>query len=219
MTTTKEALYGGAAYTGDTRTTKEVLYGDEGYSFTPAEESAWYDVMTKFESAARDFDAAVRGLQARASVAARDPSLREEHAALMARAQSMESKLRYLRQAVDDVRAALLGAWNSVTGVWSDVMNRVGLHGMDWTLQGLPLIPIAAVIAATSLLAAFVSDYAKFAKRADMYESLVAQGRSPSDAAAIVERLNPSTSLVSVASSPIVWLIAAGLAFWLWRTK
>lgn len=222
MTTVKEAIYGDAGYTGTVtrpRTVKEVIYSDEGYAFTPAEQSAWYDVLAKFERAVREFDQAAAGLRARATIAARDPTLRAEYESLVGRAASMESKIRYIRQAVDDVKAALLGAWNSVTGVWSRVMTYIGLHGLDWTLQGLPLIPIAAVVAATSLLTAFVADYAKFARRADLFESLVAQGRSPGEAAAVIARIQPDAPLINIAGSPVVWLIAAGVAFWLLKER
>ncbi|MCS6947661.1 MAG: hypothetical protein NZM12_08600, partial [Steroidobacteraceae bacterium] len=170
----------------------------------------------------RDFDVAVAGLRARAAVAARDPTLAEEYRSLMQRAASMESRLRYIRQAVDDVKNALLGAWNSVTGIWSSIAGNIGLHGTDTTLQGLPLIPIAAVIAATSLLSAFVADYMKFARRVDLFQSLVSQGRSPDEAAGIVARTLPDSGIlaVNIAGVPFLfWLVAAGVALWLWSRR
>lgn len=222
MPTVKELLYGDAAYTDPSAPTdKELLYSDAGYSFTAQEESAWYDVMGKFAKASQAFDAAVADLRAKAAIAAQHPELAAEYQSLMDRAATMTATMQYIRTAIDDVKAALLGAWSSVTGIWSSIADRVGLGSLAGELgdlEGLPLIPIAAVIAATAILAAFLADYAKFIKRAAMYQSLVASGKSPNDAAAIVANMLPSTSLIGSAlgSVPlVVWLGAGAFALWL----
>lgn len=183
-------------------------------SFTPADQGAWASVIAKFRAALSQFDAANADLQSRTSVPA---ELQGEYAALRQRAALMGPALQGIRIAVDDVQAALSGAWSSVTSAWQSIANTVSsvipgasnppvqvttpndapdqssmpgyYYGSEAASSGLGfaiLIPIAAVIGATALLVAFVADYAKFAKRADLYGTLVAQGKTPEQAGAVV---------------------------------
>lgn len=179
---------------------------------TPAERATWAQAIERFETAAREADAAVADLARRAPVAARHPDLAREHAELTARARRIGGGLGRVRAAVADVRNALAGLWDRVRGIWSGV--DVPALGVAPALAALPLIPIAAVIAATAVLVSFVSDYARFARRLNLFEAEIARGRSPDEAARIVERVAPDGAWVTIGGVPW-WLIAGGaVALW-----
>jgi hypothetical protein len=199
-------------------TDADLSTADAGYSFTPAERSAWSAVLSRFRTAADDVDAAVADLRRTAPIVARSPVLAREHSELMARANRLHAMLGTLRSAIADVKAALLGVWTDVRGIWSRIAGTFTL-GEPPTLQGIPLIPIAAVTAATAALTAFLVDYGKFSRRVALYTAEIGRGRSPQEATAIVERVAPSRALITIGGIPI-WLIAlAGIAGWWFFTQ
>lgn len=196
MPTEKELLYGGAAYTGE---------------MSPAEARAWHDVLGHFADLSQRFDAAYADLRAREPQvrASGDAALIAEHQTLTERARSLYATVDGIRRAVGDVRAALSGALSSITGAWDNVREWIGL-GIP------PLMPIAAVVAAVALLTAFLTDYAKFAKRASALQDLIARGTSPQEASAIVERTLRSDAWLSVGGIPLIAWLAGGVALYLW---
>lgn len=178
----------------------------------PAERVAWGDALARFDTAAREADGARAQLARQAAIAARHPQMMAEHQALTARAMRIEAGLGRVRAAVADVRAALAGLWDRVRGVWSAVPTPT--LGAVPALAALPLIPIAAVVAATAVLTSFVSDHVRFTRRLSLFESQIAAGRSPDEAARIVERVAPEGSLLTLGGLPL-WMIAAGaVALW-----
>lgn len=163
------------------------LSGAEGLD--PAESAAWYDVIGRFRDASATFERQRLALEQADTADA--PALESERLALLSRAQSIGGTVDYIRTALDDVLAALSGAWDSVTGAWGWLAGKVGLATTTTapaTLQGLgvPLIPIAAVVAALAVLAAFGSSYMQFSQRLAVYQAERAAGRTPEQAAASV---------------------------------
>ncbi len=196
-------------------TDKEVLYSDYGYSFTPAETSTWQALIDKWRRASNDFDIAVAQLQQRMASpeVQANPELLSQAQALWDRAQSIAPKVTAIRAAVDDVLAAMSGAWDSVSGAWQSAMDWIGLNGTPDD-EGLGvvqfLIPAAAVLAAIALITAFLTDYAKFAKNADVYTTTLAKGGSIDDAKRAVAAIQtPGVLALGVGGVPL-WLIALG---------
>lgn len=225
MATDKELLYSDAAYTDTTAPTeKQALYSDAGYTFSPQETSAYQAVLDKWRTAVNSFDLALADLQRRGSQPM-PPDLAAEYQGLVARAQSMGPKITAVRAAVDDVLAAMSGAWSSVTGAWQSAADWIGLSGPpeDEGLGVLQfLIPAAAIAVAIALISAFLVDYAKFTKRADMYASLVAGGKTPEQASGIVANVLPDTSLfsASIGGVPLwVLVLGAGAAYWYFNKR
>lgn len=181
---------------------------------TPAERAVWLDVIRRFEAASRDFDAAVANLRQQKEIVRSDRVLSREHDELSRRAMLTHIRVRAIRSALDDVQAALRGAWDRVTGAWERIRDWVGLSGEIEGLGAVPLIPIAAVLTAIAVITSFLTDYAKFARKAAVYKSLIEQGYSPALASQAMQQMTPQTSLFGINLGPLVWIAFGFVALW-----
>lgn len=234
MPTEKEMLYSDAAYDAPIveATPKSALYSDAGYSFTPQAQSAYQAAISKWRQTLNDFDIAVARLRMQAADPAvqADPGLTAQAQALLARAESLGPTIAAIRASVDDVLNAVSGAWDSVSNAWESAASWVGLQGLPREAGGLGalpvLIPLAAILAAVALISAFLVDYAKFSKQADLasqrgkvYAAAIAQGKTPADALAIAQGTVPDVKdagFFSVSMGGVPWWVwlAAGGAVW-----
>lgn len=175
---------------------------------SPQESSAWYDAIGKFRALSAQFD------QARANLvnspAPADPALAAERLSLLSRAQFVGETVANIRAALDDVIAALSGAWGQVTGAWDWIADKIGIPRVDdsQSLQGLglPIIPIAAVLAAMAVITVFLTDYASFQRRADLFREALAAGSTPEQASAIVARVSESGSFLPQFGASLPWI-------------
>lgn len=210
-------------------TEKELLYSDAAYSYTPAERSAWQKMIDAWRAKANEFDIAVAQLRMQLNDPAvqADPQLYAEAQRLWTKSETIAPKVQAIRAAVDDVIAAMNNAWDYVSGAWDAAADWIGLGGLQrvGTLGGLgipALIPIAAVAAAIAVITAFLVDYAKFARSADLarqrgvaYQAAIDQGHSPSEALAISQGAVPDVRdpggifALGVGGIPL-WLLALG---------
>ncbi len=181
---------------------------------SPQESAAWYDVNAKFRALSAQFEQARHRLMNEPPPP--DPALAAERLALLSRSQSVGNTVSQIRSALDDVTAALSGAWDQVTGAWDWIADRIGIPRTEepQSLQGLglPIIPIAAVLAALAVITAFLTDYASFQRRADLFREAVAAGSSPEQASAIVARMAESGGLLSTFGASVPWLGIGAIA-------
>jgi hypothetical protein len=173
---------------------------------SPEQRVAWYNVVGLFQKKAQEFEAA----QARLKSMRVPASLEAERRALLARADVVRATVVRIRGALDDVQAALRGAWGLVTGAWDTARAVVGLNGLPPEPLGAlgiaPLIPIALVAAAIATVTVFLTSYAKFIRKAELLE----RGYTPEQIAATdPDRPFGGGMLAGVAG--IVALIAAAL--------
>lgn len=177
------------------------------------EATAWYDVIGKFRVLAAQFEAAHRDLSTRPIPD--DPALAEEQARLRARAETVATTVRGIASTLNDVMSALSGAWDKVTGAWDWVSQNVGLNGppSQQSLQGLglPIIPIAVVVAAIAVITAFLADYAQFTRKASIYEAERARGASPEQASNAVERIGGVGIVTNLASTGKTFAVTAAV--------
>lgn len=171
---------------------------------TAAQSSAWYDVMGKFATASDQFDSAQADLASMADfISQQDQSVQDEYAALVSRAQGLQTDIGYVTTALADVKQWLAGAISAVEGAYASVAAGIkswlGMSG----LGQLPLIPIAVVAAATAAVGYFLSDYAQFAQKVALLKQYTAQGMAPADAAKAVSTALSSTS----AASTVGWIV------------
>lgn len=186
-------------------------------TLTPAERAAWFEVLGRFEAISRQFDDAVVNLRLQGEIVRGDPVLSREHDGLSRRAASTELRVRAIRSALDDVRAALRGAWDRVTGAWERVRDWVGLSGEIEGLGAVPLIPIAAVLAAIALVASFLTDYAKFSRKVTVYKALVDQGYPPAVASQSVQQMVPDSPWFGINLNPLIWVAAGLVVLWFFK--
>lgn len=191
---------------------------------SPQESAAWYDVLSKFRQVAAEFETAYRDIQIQPIPAS--AALAAERATLLQRFHSTANTVRQIRASLDDVLAALSGAWDRVSGVWDWASKSLSFNGGLQGL-GLPIIPIAFVVSAVAYITYLLTDYAKYTKNVAVYNSALASGATPAQAAAVSAQVAASggPSLASGLQSfggGLVMLAAAvgaGLFFYSRRTR
>lgn len=172
---------------------------------SPEQRVAWYNVIGIFQRKAQEFEAAQAALS-RPPAKPLPPELEAERRRLLERSAVVRSTVLRIRGALDDVQAALRGAWGLVTGAWDTARSVVGLNALPelGSLGLAPLIPIALVAAAIATVTVFLADYAKFSRKVELLE----RGYTPEQIAAT----DPDRPLLGgFGVTGIVVLIAAAL--------
>jgi len=82
----------------------------------------------------------------------------------------------------------------------------------------IPLIPIAAILAALAAIGKWSMDYSKFNTRLATFNKLKKDGSSNNDASRIVDELLGDKPLISMGNAPLI-LIGAGAALFLYFKK
>lgn len=161
------------ARAASTKPPKPGLYGDTGSGdLSPEARTAWYNVIGLFRDKAQQFERALAALQS--PPVRLSPELEAERRVLLGRAGVVRATVVRIRGALDEVQAALRGAWGLVTGAWDTARSVVGLNGLPGEPLGAlgiaPLIPIALVAAAIATVTVFLTDYGKFARKVELLQ-------------------------------------------------
>lgn len=146
---------------------------------TPDDERAWYDVIGKFHDYTAKFWTAYNQLKSTHIDAAKYPELSELQLDLLRRA--------------SEVRMTIQNITGSIDGAWTWLKSKFGFNGLadaayQTGLGALPLIPIAAVVGAVTLITKWLLDFDTFNKKLAEVKRLEAKGYSSAQASEIVEK-------------------------------
>jgi hypothetical protein len=140
---------------------------------TPANKSEWLGVIDTFRAKAREFSTIYSDLYKRDPK--KYPTLAAQRAELLARGSTIKNTVEKITGGVDKV--------------WSFLKSTFGFSGFDEVeeLGVVPLIPIAIVAAAITLMGKWLKDAYTLKMQFDRYDQLTAKGVSPERAADIVK--------------------------------
>lgn len=158
---------------------------------------AWYNLVGQFKQRAREFMAVWNTLQSKASDVSRFPALQKEYADLNRRAGFIKTSITKITNTVDSI----MGWFRSV----------FGLSGVE-SLEGLgilPLLPIAIIAGALTLIGKWISDVYIFNKKLEeqkRLEPLV----GVTQASRIVQRTGPQGMFASFGRNIMPVLLIGG---------
>lgn len=194
---------------------------------TSDQSAAWYNIIGQWNQYVANFNASFAALvQEAAFIETQNGDVQAEYADMISRAEATQAQIASVQNGVADVENALQGAWQYVTGAWANVEAVSSTAGesilstvKSWFgmssavgLGFLPLIPIAIVAASVAALAYFLNSYNTFQQKVALLKQYTAQGMSPADAAAAVNKaLGPPASTLTGSLGTLV-LLAGGIA-------
>lgn len=177
----------------------------------------WWNLQARFEEAERQVQDVLARLQAHADTARRSPEMIGSYTALMQRAASLQasiaSSLQTIRNALD---------WLRGLTEWVPGLNGLGIA---------PVIGIAAIAAALAAVTKFITDALSVIRQLDAKRALFdaqaaeqrrleAQGMTPQEAAAVVNRsaqtavsVNAGGGLSSMVDGIMQPLVIGGVIF------
>lgn len=158
----------------------------------------WYNLVGQFKLRANEFMRIWRSLQSQASVVARFPPLQTEYSGLNNRAGIIKSMIEKVTRTVDNI----MGWFRSV----------FGLGGID-TLEGLgilPLLPIAVIVGALTMISKWVADVYIFNKKLAEQVRLERTGLSPTAAARVIQSTAPQGIMAMFTQNMMPILLIGG---------
>lgn len=122
--------------------------------------------------------------------------------------------------ALQNMKAALLnsarwikGTIETVTKALDAVANTLGMGSL-----GMPLIPIAVVVAAMAAMTKFITDAIKYLNQVELARMAQQQGATPEQVANILQPEVVSTAKAFTANW-LPWVMGAGIVFLLFRKR
>lgn len=158
----------------------------------------WDEAIAEFRKKAAEFQSAYNFLL--------DNGSQFNNAELLNKRQTLLSSGNAIKTTIETATKAI----DSVQGVLKDVGDFIGLNALP------ALLPIAVVTGAVAAISYWLNQFD--ALRAEIYQDLIESGKTPEQAAQIVQTIRPAPGGLSSVASSILPLVA-GAAFLWWVTK
>lgn len=169
---------------------------------TAADETKWYDVIGRLKTDVAKFWANYNALLRQKDFIDAHPEMKMEYAGLVRHGTYIKSEINRVNAIIEKVK-----------GWWSYIKAGVGFG----ELGAIQLLPIAVIAGASAIILKWLADVYVFAKKIEEIKRLEAKGLSPAKAAAIVERISPTSGILGgFLGKNMIWVVAAGAMMMFW---